>query len=76
VTPHYGVLTGTVESLFVAMEHRECGAGIALLRAAKTLARDLGAAAMFVSSPAEGRLAKVLSASGYRETNRIFMVPL
>lgn len=71
--PHFeGRLIGTTESLFVAAAHRPGGAGIALLRAAEALARDLGATGLYVSSPAEGRLARVLPGAGYRETNRVF----
>lgn len=71
--PHFqGRLIGTTESLFVAAAHRPGGAGIALLRAVEALARDLGAAGLYVSGPAEGRLARMLPGAGYRETNRVF----
>lgn len=71
--PHFqGRLIGTTESLFVAAAHRPGGAGLALLRAAEALARDLGATGLYVSGPANGRLARMLPGAGYRETNRVF----
>lgn len=71
--PHFaGRLIGTTESIFVAAEHRTGGTGIALLHAAEALARELGACGLYVSGPAEGRLARVLPSIGYRETNRVF----
>lgn len=75
ITPvlHFqGRLIGTVESLFVASDHRAGGTGTALLRGVENLARGLGAAGVYVSAPIGGRLATILPRSGYRETNRTF----
>nr|WP_269805969.1 GNAT family N-acetyltransferase [Pseudomonas sp. NMI1173_11] len=72
--PHYaGRRICTMESFFVDPKHRAGGTGIRLLRAAEARALELGAMAMMVSAPANGRLATVLPRSGYRETNRVFM---
>lgn len=72
--PHYnGRMVCSMESFFVAPEARRSGAGLKLLRAAEGKAKELGASALLVSSPVNGRLAKVLPRSGYRETNRIFI---
>lgn len=72
--PHYGGrMVCSMESFFVAPEARRSGAGLKLLRAAESRARELGASALMISSPVGGRLAKVLPRSGYRETNRIFL---
>ncbi|MEX3630325.1 MAG: GNAT family N-acetyltransferase [Burkholderia sp.] len=75
VTPvlHFqGRLIGTVESLFVASGYRAGGTGTALLRAVEDRARDLGAVGLYITSPADGRVAAILPRSGYRETNRTF----
>lgn len=72
VLPHYGVRTATTESYFVAQSARKTGAGLALLHEAERVARDAGAAALLVSAPFGGRLAEVLPAVGYQETNRVF----
>lgn len=72
--PHYaGRRICTMESFFVAPAARSGGAGIKLLRAAEAHALELGATAMLVSAPVDGRLASVLPRSGYRETNRVFV---
>lgn len=72
--PHYGGRgVCSSESYFVTPERRNTGAGLRLLRAAEDKARDLGASALLVSSPAGGRLAQVLPRAGYRESNRVFV---
>lgn len=72
--PHYaGRRICAMESFFVAPAARRGGTGINLLRAAEARARELGAAALMVSAPVDGRLASVLPRSGYRETNRVFL---
>lgn len=75
VTPvlHFqGRLIGTLESLFVSPGYRAGGTGTALLRAVEDLARSRGAVGLYVTSPADGRVAAILPRSGYRETNRTF----
>ena len=68
--PHFGKIAGSSESFFVTASHRRTGAGQALLQAAEQLAQELGAAGMFVSAPADSRLARVMSRSStYRMTN-------
>lgn len=72
--PHYGGRRiCAMESFFVAPEARGGGTGIKLLRAAESLAADLGAKALMVSAPVGGRLASVLPRTGYRETNQVFL---
>ena len=73
VVPHFGRCIASTESYFVTKSARGGGTGIKLLHCAEQLARDLGAVAFFVSSPSNGRLAKVMPRMGYRETNRVFM---
>lgn len=71
--PHYSVVIGVVESFFVASARRSTGAGLRLLHAAETRAKDRGAVGFLVSAPYGGRLADVMQAlSTYRETNRVF----
>ena len=72
VIPHFGQRLASTESFFVSAAARKSGAGLRLLREAETLAKDLGAVGMYVSSPAGGRLAQVLPGVGYRETNRLY----
>ena len=72
--PHYGGRrVCSMESFFVAPDTRRTGAGLKLLRAAEAKARELGAAALLVSAPVGGRLARVLPRTGYRETSRVFV---
>lgn len=70
--PRYAQPIATTESFFVATAYRRTGAGIRLLRAAESKAREVGAAGLLVSAPTGGRLAEVLPRAGYRETNRVF----
>jgi GNAT superfamily N-acetyltransferase len=73
ILPHFGVKVATTESYFVTKEKRHTGAGLALLREAETLAKELGASCILVSAPIGGRLDKILeSVDTYRETNRVF----
>lgn len=70
--PHYGTVTAMTESIFVADQARKGGAGLRMLRAAEAFAREHGAAALMVSGPSTGRLAKVLPRLGFRECTRLF----
>lgn len=70
--PHYSQLIAATESYFVAAAHRHTGAGIALLREAEKMAKERGAVCLFVSAPAEGRLARMLPGAGFIETNTVF----
>lgn len=70
--PRYSVSLATTESYFVAREHRNTGAGLRLLSAAKVKARELGAPGLLVSAPSNGSLAEVLPRLGFVETNRVF----
>lgn len=75
VTPvlHFGgKVIATTETLFVAKAHRAGGTGRALLHAAEAVALEAGAAGLYVSSPAGGRLERFLPLAGYTETNRVF----
>lgn len=71
--PHYGVVLAVAESYFVAAAHRTGGAGLRLLRAAENHAQSLGAAGMFLSAPAGGKLERMMQASSaYRHSNTVF----
>ena len=73
LNPHYSVLLGVTESLFVGAHFRGTGAGMALLRAAERNAKERGAAAMLVSAPINGDLRRVLIGSKfYKATNMTF----
>ena len=73
-TLHFGASRpiATTETLFVAAAHRAGGAGTALLRAAEAVAVQAGAAGLYVSCPAVGRLARILPGAGYAVTNQVF----
>lgn len=72
VLPHYGALTATCESFFVAKSARAGGTGLRLLKAAENHAKALGAVGLLVSAPAGGSLAQVLPRTGYQHTNQVF----
>jgi GNAT superfamily N-acetyltransferase len=72
VLPHFGKKVGVTESYFVAAVHRSTGAGLKLLAAAESAAKEAGAAGILVSAPSGGRLERVMPGIGYRETNRVF----
>lgn len=75
--PHYGVVMGVVESLFVGGDHRSGGAGLHLLKAAEVFATGKGAVGLFVSAPEGSRLAQVMDAKrSYTLTNRAYFKPL
>ena len=72
VLPHYSKQVASIESFFVAAEHRPTGAGLALLHAAETKAKGIGSPGLLASAPVGGSLAKVLPALGYKHTNEVF----
>lgn len=71
--PHYGLLLGVSESLYVHPAHRGTGAGLALLRAAERAAQDGGAAGMRIGAPQDGPLDCVLARRGYDVTHRVHL---
>lgn len=73
MNPHYSVLLGTTESLFVASAHRKTGAGLALLREAQRVSRAKGAVGLLVSAPAGGTLSEVLTRQEWDLTNNVFL---
>lgn len=73
LNPHYSTRLAVVESFFVGGEHRNTGGGLMLLHEAETVANERDARGIFISAPAFGRLAAVMSRlSRYTETNRVF----
>ena len=75
--PHYaGRRVASMESIFVLPAFRGGGAGLKLLRAAEQCAREQGASALMVSTPAGSRLESVMARSSYRATNRVFTMGL
>ena len=74
VVPHFGRVIATTESVFVLESARHTGAGMGLMRAAESLAKEQGALVFFVSAPVGSKLAEVMSRhKPYRETTRSFM---
>jgi GNAT superfamily N-acetyltransferase len=72
VSPHFGCMLSTTESLFVAKSYRHTGAGTKLLKAAERHAQASGSVGLLVSAPHGGRLAELLPMKGYAESNRVF----
>lgn len=70
---HYGCKIGSTESIFVSKNHRSHGAGLKLLKTAEEIAKVMGAAGMFVSTPHGKQFADVMEKmDSYKETNRVF----
>lgn len=70
--PHYSQPIATSESFYVAPAHRKSGTGRKLLDAAEELAKEKGAAGLFISAPTGGRLEKAMPIMGYRPSNTVF----
>lgn len=70
--PHYGRLVSTLESFFVGKAWRRTGLGLALLKRAEQVAREVGSPGLLVSAPAGGVLERVLPRVGYSHTNTVF----
>jgi GNAT superfamily N-acetyltransferase len=73
ILPHYGKRLATIESIFVAKAHRRSAAGQALMNAVERFAKQLGCAGILYSSPAGGKLERLLEAhKEYQRTNAVF----
>ena len=73
VFPHYGRKVATIESLFVAREHRKSEAGIMLMDIIDKHAQDAGCVGILYSAPFGGRLERMLTLrSRFRRTNSVF----
>lgn len=75
VLPHYGVLAGVVESLFVSKSHRGTMGSAMLLYEMEKQATRLGCKALLYSAPVGGQLEAVLG-KRYTRTNTVFCKPL
>lgn len=73
VIPHYSTVVATMESWFVLQEYRFTGAGVTLKHEAEKLAKQIGAAGLFISAPYGSDLADSMARhKPYREVNRVF----
>ncbi len=73
VFPHYGKKVATVESLFVAAEHRATSAGKDLMRALDEHCKVRGCTGVLYSAPAGGKLEMLLdNGAKFRRTNVVF----
>jgi GNAT superfamily N-acetyltransferase len=71
--PHYGQKVATLESIYVAPEHRAGASGKALMLCVEQFADVQGCAAVLYSAPTGSRLEKLLGHSPeYRQTNSVF----
>jgi len=73
VLPHYGKTIATVESLFVAEDHRCSDAGKELMFHVEQFAEGVGCTGILYSAPAGGKLERLLYAKyEYHRTNTVF----
>ena len=72
VLPHYGKLVAITESVFVSPAHRDCGAGLMLIKATEEAALEAGAVGLLVSAPTGGSLDQLLAAKRYEHTNAVW----
>lgn len=73
VLPHYGQKVATLESIFIAPDHRSKDAGKTLMLCVEQFADVQGCAAILYTAPAGSRLETLLShSSDYRHTNTVF----
>lgn len=73
ILPHYGEKVATLESIFVAPEHRLGHAGRLLMLAVEQCAAAEGCAAVLYTAPAGSRFDQFLSQmDAYRQTNRVY----
>lgn len=74
IYPHYSVKEATLESIFVAAEHRKLGAGTALKQAVKQYAKEAGCQDLLSSAPKGSKAEQVLSKTkGARAISTIFI---
>lgn len=71
--PHHGKTIAITESLFVAGAHRKSGAGLSLIRASESLAKEKGSSCLLVNAPTGGLLEKVMPRIGYRHCTSTFV---
>ena len=76
--PHYhDSKIATMESWFVAKEHRGSGAGLKLKQAVEQEVKKRGAAGLLISASIHSSLIEVMQrVSGYRESHRVFFKAL
>lgn len=74
VLPHYGKSIASIESIFVAKEHRSSSTGRALMTVAEDYARSKQCKVMLYSAPTGSSLERLLNLMGrYRRTNSVFL---
>lgn len=76
VMPHYSIKLCVLESIFVAKDKRNTGAGIRLIKAAEQFSANAGSPGLLISAPYGGDLAELLPKMEYVETNRVFFKKL
>ena len=69
--PHYSMNIGVCDALFIKKEHRKGPAGLRLIRAVQSLAKEKGVPGVYFSAPANSRLS-TLFARLFTETDRMY----
>ena len=72
VLPHYSVIVGIVESLFVTQAARKTGAGLKFIATAERFAKEKGCWVLLFSTPIGSRLCTILPRRGYSPTDMVF----
>ncbi len=69
---HYSEVAATMESVFIAKEHRGMNSSKRLFEFVEEVAIDRGCSNLFISAPIDGALAKVSKSLGFTATNITF----
>ena len=70
--PHYGIMIGVTESLFVSKPKRKTGAGLKLIADVKRRAKEAGSPGVIISAPTGSDLAELLPMLEFDEVTRAF----
>ena len=69
--PHYSQMIGICDAIFVDKKHRKGAAGLRLIRAVQSLAKEKGVKGVYFSAP-EGSRLSMLYAHIFKPTDRVY----
>lgn len=72
--PHFSKVCASVESIYLDPSCRHTGGGLMLLKAAREMANEAGAAGLYISAPIGSRLESIARAKHWRNTNSVFFI--
>lgn len=74
LSPHYGILIGIIDFIFVSKKYRKTTlVGIRLISAAESHAKKIGLPILLATAAIGSALMVVLSGCGYEESHKIFL---